>query len=106
MLFPRKLNIERILRLSKEGGWIVAGQVTQIIGMLVLVRVITEYLNLVEYGELALGLTLALLLNTVITGGIANGIGRFYSIAVEKNKVYDFLKASSKLIIYATLIIG
>lgn len=93
----------RIHRLSKEVGWIVAGQITALLGMLVLVRLLTEHLNPAEYGELALGLTIAGLVNQVIMGGFANGISRFYSIATEKDNLYGYLHASRRLLSYATL---
>lgn len=99
-------NRERIMRLSREGGWIMAGQIATVVGALVLVRVLTEYLKPAEYGELALGLTIAGLVNQVITGGVAAGIGRFYAIAVEKRDLWGYLQASRRLMGYATLSVG
>jgi O-antigen/teichoic acid export membrane protein len=96
---------ERILRLSKEGGWIVAGQVITVLGALVLVRVLTEYLQPAEYGQLALALTISGLVNQVATGGIGNGISRFYSIAAEKGDLWGYLRASRRLMGYATLVV-
>jgi O-antigen/teichoic acid export membrane protein len=89
--------IERIARLAKEGGWIVAGQIATIVGSLVLIRVLTEYLTPLEYGELALSFTIALLINQVAIGGLGNGVLRFYSIAKEKEDVYNYLIASKQL---------
>lgn len=99
-------NRNRILRLSKEGSWILAGQATGVVGSLVLVRVLTEYLRPEEYGRLALGLTIATLVNQVATGGVSAGIGRFYSIAAEKGDLKGYLYASCRLMGYATLGIG
>lgn len=101
----RKLGAERerILRLSKEGGWIVLGQIATVTGMLVLVRVLTEYLSPAEYGQLALGLTIAGLVNQVVMGGVTNGIGRYYSISVEKGGLWGYLRASGQLLGYATV---
>ena len=50
----------RFRRLAVEGGWIVAGQAASVLGSLLLVRVLTGHLNPTQYGELALGLTVAL----------------------------------------------
>lgn len=94
---------ERILRLSKEGGWIVLGQIATVTGMLVLVRVLTEYLSPAEYGQLALGLTTAGLVNQVVMGGVTNGIGRYYSISAEKGDLWGYLRASGQLLGYATV---
>lgn len=56
-----------------------------------------------QYGQLALGLTVAGLVNQVVMGGINNGIIRFYSIATEKKNLTGYLKASWRLMLYATI---
>ena len=76
----------RILRIMIESGWIVFGQIVAVIGSLILVKVLTERLTPTQYGELALGLTVAGLVNQVVMGGISSGMSRFYSVAVEKNE--------------------
>lgn len=109
---PRKIltflhhNRQRIVRLSREAGWILAGQIASVLGALVLVRVLTEYLEPAEYGQLALGLTIAGLVNQVVMGGITNGISRFYSIAAEKSNLWGYLRTSSRLMGYATLVVA
>jgi O-antigen/teichoic acid export membrane protein len=72
----------------------------------VLVRVLTEHLDPAQYGQLALGLTLAGLVNQVVMGGVTAGIGRFYSVAAEKGDLWGYLKASRRLMSYATLVVG
>jgi O-antigen/teichoic acid export membrane protein len=96
---------DRVRRLSKEGGWIVGGQIASVLGALALVRVLTEYLEPSEYGELALGLTIAGLINQVVMGGVSAGIGRFYSIAAEKGDLWGYLRASRWFLGYATLVV-
>lgn len=97
------LDRTRLKRLAKEGGWIIAGQVVAVAGTLALVRVLTEYLAPTEYGQLALGLTVATLLNQAIFGGIGNGIGRYYSIAAEANDLHGYLRDTRTLLLYGTL---
>ena len=92
----------RIHRLTAEGGWVVAGQVASVIGALVLVRVLTEYLDSAQYGQLALGLTVAGLVNQVVMGGIGAGIGRYYAIAAEKQDLGGYLHATRYLLACAT----
>lgn len=92
----------RIKRLVKEGGWIVIGQIAVFAGGMVLVSVLTKYLDPTQYGQLALGLTVAGLLNAVVMGGVTNGIGRFYSIAAEKQDLVGYLRATRELLGYAT----
>ena len=74
--------------------------------MLVLVRMLTEYLDPIQYGQLALGLTVAGLVNQVVMGGITNGIVRFYSIASEKHDLQGYLRDSWRLLGFATLAVG
>lgn len=103
------INPSRLRRLAKEGGWIIIGQIATVAGSLVLVRVLTEYLSPSQYGQLALGLTVAGLVNQVVMGGLGSGISRFYSIAAEKQDLAGYLKASGRLMAYATgvvLLIG
>lgn len=92
----------RFRRLAKEGVWVLGGQIASVIGALVLVRVLTEYLEPAQYGQLALGLTVAGLVNQVVMGGVTAGIGRYYSIAAEKNDLLGYLHASQRLMGYAT----
>lgn len=96
----------RFRRLAKEGVWILSGQFASVIGALVLVRVLTEYLEPAQYGQLALGLTVAGLVNQVVMGGVTAGIGRYYSIAAEKNDLHAYLHASQRLMGYATVAVA
>ena len=97
------IDILRLRRLAKEGSWIIIGQFASVVGALMLVRVLTDYLDPAQYGQLALSLTMATLVNQVVMGGIAAGIGRFYSIAAEKRDLGGYLHASRQLMVYTTL---
>lgn len=103
------LKNERFLRLSKEGAWIFFGQVASLTGALALVKVLTEYIEPHIYGEVALGLTVANLVNLVIMGTLSSGISRFFSIANEKKDIGGYVKASLNLFLLAisiTLVLG
>ena len=96
--------MSRLGRLAKEGSWILIGQFAAIAGALALVRILTEYLDAEQYGQLALGLTVAALINQVVLGGISNGIGRFYSIAAERKDLGSYLLATRRLLLLATVV--
>ncbi len=96
-------NNLRFKRLAKEGSWIIAGQVAALAGALVLVRVLTERLEPAQYGQLALGLTVAGLVNQTVLGGISAGIARLYSIADEQKALRAYLEDSVRLLVYAAL---
>jgi O-antigen/teichoic acid export membrane protein len=100
-----KFDPSRFKRLSKEGAWIIGGQIATVIGSFFLVRALTEYLDPVDYGKLALGLTVAGFVNQLIMGGISNGITRFYSIAIEKNDLFGYISSSKVIMFYATILV-
>ena len=93
---------ERIRRLSKEGFWIVLGQAAAVLGSLAGVRLLTELLAPAVYGELALGLTVAALVNQIVLGPLANGITRFYAPAQEQGDLGGYLSCDAALVSAAT----
>ena len=96
----------RIKRLAREGVWIGVGQIASMLGSLALVRTLTGRLDAATYGELALGLTVAGLVNQVVTGGVNNGIARYYAIAAEKQELPGYISASRRLTLYTTLAVA
>ncbi|MBU0878488.1 MAG: oligosaccharide flippase family protein [Candidatus Omnitrophica bacterium] len=98
----KSLRSERFRRLSKEGFWVIFGQALAVLGSLVGVRVLTGLLDPKAYGELALGLTVAMLVNQVVLGPLGNGITRFYAPAAEKGDLYGYLNSARRLMLSAT----
>jgi O-antigen/teichoic acid export membrane protein len=94
--FARKFSWSRVRtqRLGVEGSWIIIGQIASVAGSLVSVRVLTGYLSPEQYGELALAITFGDLVGQVLTGGLVAGVGRFYSIALERADLHQYLRAS------------
>jgi O-antigen/teichoic acid export membrane protein len=97
---------DRIRRLSIEGMWVVIGQVAAVAGALVSVRLLTEYLAPSEFGELALGLTLASLINQTVFGPLYNGISRFYAPAAEAGELEGHLRAARGLVLGGTVVVA
>lgn len=96
------LRSDRFRRLSKEAFWIVFGQTMAVVGSLVGVRVITGLLTPSEYGDLALGMTLAILINQTVFGPLNNGVTRFYAPSFEKGDLRGYLNAVRRLVFRAT----
>jgi O-antigen/teichoic acid export membrane protein len=71
-------------------------------GALVGVRLLTELLPPEAYGELALGTTVATLLNQVVFGPLANGASRFYAVAQEEGDIPTYLAAVKRTALAAT----
>jgi O-antigen/teichoic acid export membrane protein len=97
------LNRDRILRLSKEGAWVVSGQIATVFGTLLTVRLLTEYLTPIEYGRLALALTFASFVGQ-FTAVINQGISRYYSIAKEANKLHEYYPSVANLTYKASFV--
>jgi O-antigen/teichoic acid export membrane protein len=93
---------DRFQRVGKEIFWVAAGQAIAILGALVGVRLLTGLLAPKVYGELALGMTLATLVNQIVTGPIANAASRFFSPAREANELASFLTALRRLLVKGT----
>jgi len=99
-------GLERFRRLSKEGAWIIVGQATAVLGSLASVRLLTELLDPAAYGELALGMTVASLVNQTVLGPLSNGITRFYAPAQERGDLGGYLSAVRGLVLVATAVIA
>lgn len=91
--------------LVKEVIWFTVGQAVSIICALSLIRLLTEYLSVISYGELALELSILTLVNQIVYGGISLGVGRFYSIAHENDERRAYFHASFWIFKRATSIL-
>jgi O-antigen/teichoic acid export membrane protein len=100
------LGRARFSRLSKEGLWILFGQAAAVLGSLAGVRLLTELLDPAAYGELALGMTLASLVNQTVLGPLGNGITRFYAPAQERGDLGSYLSAVRNMMLAATAVIA
>ncbi|WP_442507021.1 lipopolysaccharide biosynthesis protein [Novipirellula sp. SH528] len=103
----RLSNIQaRIRPYLKESSWILIGQIASFTGLLTLVRVLTERMDPTEYGTLALGLTVAALINQVVMSGVIPGVARYYSIASEQQDLGGYLGGVANLLKCATAVVG
>lgn len=73
------------------------GQTLGVWGLLGGVRLLTEMLDAAAYGELALGTTLAILINQIVLGPLLNGVTRFYTPAAEQGELRGYLLAVRRL---------
>ncbi|MGB5196552.1 MAG: hypothetical protein WBN64_05740, partial [Candidatus Deferrimicrobium sp.] len=96
------LQSERFRRLSREGFWVVSGQAAAVAGGLFGVRLLTELMEPAAYGELALGMTVATLVNQTVLGPLSNGATRFYAPAAEAGDLTGYLAAVRRMVASAT----
>jgi O-antigen/teichoic acid export membrane protein len=106
MLNVTTSTAERVRRLSSEGVWIIFGQAAAVVGSLAGVRLLTELLDPHAYGELALAMTVAALVNQVVLGPLSNGATRFYAPAAEQGDLAGFLSAIHRLLALCAGVIG
>ncbi len=76
-----------------------------VLGSLVGVRMLTGLLDPTAYGELALGMTAATLVNQTMLGPLSAGVTRFYAPAQEQGDLGGYLSAVRLLVLRATGII-
>ena len=95
--------VNKVGKIKGELVWVLIGQAAGVLGSILSVRLMTGLLPPSVYGELALGLTAAALVNESIFGPLTNGIIRFYSPAKESNDVTSYLGASRRLVLFASL---
>ena len=101
------LTKARISRLGWEGFWVVFGQAMAVVGALIGVRLLTEFLDPIAYGELALGMTVATLVQQIVFGPLGQGAMRWYAPANETESLRAYLRALLHLVLPATgLILG
>ncbi len=91
--------------LTKEFLIVTIGQIVSVIGSLVAIKVLTNYLPPIEYGELALGLTISGFFSQIIFGPLTQSIYRFWSSAVEKNSTKELFSGILFLQLISSVIV-
>ncbi len=97
-----RFTSSRFRRLSREFLWIGLGQTATVVGAVVGVRILTGVLPPDAYGRLALGMTIATLIQTVVLGPLSNGATRFFAPAREAGALRSYLAAVKGLLVQAT----
>jgi O-antigen/teichoic acid export membrane protein len=95
-------------KLIYELNWIIFGQIFNIIGVVLFVRVVAYYIEPSIYGEFYLGMTLAALINQIVFGPLVASTTRYYTIAQNKQNYNDYYISVFKLtknILYILFII-
>jgi O-antigen/teichoic acid export membrane protein len=96
----------RFSYLGKEFVWIALGQALSVIASLIGLRLLTNYLSPAVFGEIALILTLATLVNQLLFGPLAGTALRFLAPAHEAGNTRAYLDATRRLTRLVTLLVG
>lgn len=82
--------LEKVWSLRGEMGWVFAGQGIAFIGSFVGIKVLTNTLGPAGYGQLALGLSIAGILNLYLYGPVSNVVARFFSVYRERGQLPSY----------------
>jgi O-antigen/teichoic acid export membrane protein len=89
-------------RLGRELFWVGLGQAFAVLGSIVGVRLLTHAMTADTYGQLALGMTIATLINQTVLGPLAGAFLRFFSPALESCQLSWYLNSVAFLLKRAT----
>jgi O-antigen/teichoic acid export membrane protein len=96
----------RFLRLSREFALIASGQLLVALGGIVGVRLLTQVLTPAIYGEIALGMTLALLAQQTLLSPLAVAFLRFFSPERQARRVRAYANGVLRLLAQAALLVA
>lgn len=83
-------SLLKIVKVKHELAWIIAGQGLVVLGTALGIKFLTNVMSLEMYGQLAIGISIAGIINMLIYGPIANAVLRFHVIVKEKNDWQTF----------------
>jgi O-antigen/teichoic acid export membrane protein len=101
----QRISNTRLLKIGREFAWVVAGHALVMVGSLVGVRILTGVLPPSLYGELALAMTLAMLVNQMVSGPVTQSALRFLSAARQAGELHGFFNALKQILRLMTLIV-
>jgi O-antigen/teichoic acid export membrane protein len=93
-------------RLVVEATWILAGQTAAAVGGIIGVPLLTHFLRPEDYGRLALGGTVATLVQQLTLGPVGNAVQRFYAASVEANALSEYLHAAGRVALIASALVA
>jgi O-antigen/teichoic acid export membrane protein len=92
-------------KLGREFFWIGLGQGLAALGGIVGVRLLTNMLDPTSYGELALGMTVATLVQQLALGPLSGAFLRFFAPSYEANQLGAYLRGVQVLLGRVTIIL-
>jgi O-antigen/teichoic acid export membrane protein len=89
-----------------EASWVLGGQGAAAIGGIIGVPLLAHFLRPEDYGQLALGGTLAALVQQVSLGPLGAAGQRFYASSVEANALAEYLRAAARVVTTSVAIVA
>lgn len=100
------MNNARLLRISREAGWVAAGQIVAFLGGFAAIKILTSQLGPDAYGQLALGVSIAGALHMFLYGPIEQMAVRFVSVYRERGELGLLFRVLLKFHAYAAAAVG
>jgi len=97
------ISLHSFRRLGREFFWVGLGQGLAALGGIVGIRLLTNLLRPSSYGELALGMTAAMLVQQVVLSPISVAALRFFAPAQEANQLRPYLQGIRELLAKGTV---
>ena len=88
--------LNRIFRAKTEMLWVLVGQTGNALGILLGMKILTQYLNPFEFGRLSIGNTVILLISNSLFGPLGHGFMRFWSISHDRGQVEEFVLTANR----------
>ena len=76
--------------------WVLVGQTGNALGILLGMKILTQYLNPFEFGRLSIGNTVILLISNSLFGPLGHGFMRFWSISHDRGQVEEFVFTANR----------
>jgi O-antigen/teichoic acid export membrane protein len=87
----------KLVRAQAELGWVILGQLAAFLGGFAAIKVLTNLLGPAAYGQLALGITIAGLVQMFVYGPIDQTVLRFVSVHRERGSLGVFIAALKRV---------
>ncbi len=81
-----------------EASWVATGQALSFLGGLIGIKLLTNVMSPESYGELALGLSIAGMVNMFLFGPLGQVVLRFHSICNEKGILDSYSRVLIRLL--------
>lgn len=88
-----------------EASWVAVGQILTFLGGIIGVKLLTNFMSPESYGELALGLSVAGMVNMFLYGPLGQIVLRFHSISREQGKLDVYFRVLVRLLSQTTTLV-
>ena len=93
-------------KLITDFFWVFGGNISSIIGVLAVIKILSFFLTPKDYGQYYLGITLTIFANQIFFGPLGNAFTRYYLIADTRKDLNSFLNSTYSIVVLFTKILS